>query len=144
MVLLPLLLPLSGPDPDYTLEETESLPDELQFQEPDKKTETDVAILCNILDTLYLLAVRSEEGRRKVKEGGTYLVIRELHLQVEDEGVREGCDRIVQVIMGDDPPGGDVGMRDGFDQAQARGGGEGKMVMEVEDDDEDDKIVEIF
>ena len=101
-------------------------------------------ILGILLDTLYLLAARSEEGRRVVKEGGTYLVIRELHLAVEDEVVRDGCERLVQVIMEGEVAGEDMGMQDGFKGRQARGGEWGRMVTEMGDEDEDDKIIEIF
>jgi len=86
-----------------------------------------------LLETLYLLVVRGkrqgegEEGKKRVGEGGTYLVIRELHREVEDEGVREGCERLVDVLMAVE----DV----------ERAGREGKVEVE---EDEESQVVEIF
>ena len=98
-----------------------------------------------LLESLFLIAGRSEEGKKMCEEGGVYLVIRELHLEVEDEGVRELCERLVGVLMG--------GVEE--DEMRATGGprdeGEresrGTMVTQVEeeeDDDDDDQVVEIF
>ena len=105
------------------------------------------------LETLFLLATRGGvEGRRLVREGGTYPVVRELHLDVEEEGVRRGCERLVDVIMGDEAIGGShekSGAR-GVDRAEKREdehiGGAGLMVTQgdLEVDDEDDEIVPIF
>lgn len=92
-----------------------------------------------LLETLYLLVVRGDrlgggrEGRRAVGEGGTYLVVRELHREVEDEGVREGCERLVDVLMAVE----DVDV-DGV----GRGEKGGEKVEE--DEDEESKVVEIF
>lgn len=87
-----------------------------------------------LLETLYLLVVRGDRqggdkgGKKSVSEGGTYLVVRELHREVEDEGVREGCERLVDVLMAVEDVEGE-GRGD-------KGGGE------VED--EESKVVEIF
>lgn len=97
--------------------------------------ESNIDILKGLLEALYLLTTRGNiegekagklrEGKRVVKEAGTYYVVRELHLSVEDEGVREGCERLVDVIMGDEIEG----------EGDAKGGAE---------EDEEDKILEIF
>lgn len=100
---------------------------------------------------------------------GTYPVIRELHLEVEDEGVRRGCERLVDVIMGDEVVGGSshgsaggvgvsresAGAGVGTTGSQASKGSEeaGRMVTRLDDEeeeeddddeDEDDAIVPIF
>ncbi len=89
-----------------------------------------MGVMKGLLETLYLLVVRGDrqgggkEGRKVVGEGGTYLVVRELHREEEDEGVREGCERLVDVLMAVEE-------------------GEGRGVEEVEEDEES-KLVEIF
>lgn len=143
--LLPhLLLPLLGPDPPFTDEEQDQLLPELQYLGPDQVREEDVEVMKQLLEALYLLVVRGDRlgeetdegrgGKRAVKCAGTYLVVRELHKDVEDEGVREGCERLVDVLMSIED-------------------GEGERVTEVgneehdggeENDDDEDKIVEIF
>ncbi|KAL8789225.1 MAG: hypothetical protein Q9195_006934 [Heterodermia aff. obscurata] len=136
-----LLLPLIGPDPPFTDEETEQLLPELQYLGSEQVRESNVDILKGLLEALYLLVTRGDvesekagkgrEGKRVVKEAGTYLVIRELHLGVEDEGVREGCERLVDVLMGEEMERGEEKV------------GDSSAVEDVEEDDEE-KIVEIF
>ena len=71
--------------------------------------------------------------------------MRECHAAIEDEGVRDACDRVVQVIMRKEEgeEADEITMQDG--------GGAGKMiqedrgkVQEIKDDDEDEQIVEVF
>lgn len=119
---------------------------ELQYLGPEQQRESDPRVLAGILEVLYLLVVKGDtEAKEMVQVGGTYYVVRELHLAVEDEGVREGCERLVQVLM----------QEEGEDGESATVGSEGKTLMENskdakpaekndEDDDEDDRIVEIF
>ena len=131
----------------------EALPEECQFLAEDHVQEKDVEVLKIHLETLYLLATRGGvEGRRLVKEGGTYPVIRELHLQIEDEGVRRGCERLVDVLMGNEAEGGS------HERARKAGAGDrvnkglgdgdvGRMVTQAdveEVEDEDNEIVPIF
>ena len=148
----------------------ESLPEVCQYLGDEHAQEKDVAVLKIHLETLFLLSTRGGvQGARLVKESGTYPVIRELHLQVDDEGVRRGCERLVDVLMGDDAVGGSHEAVDGKgdgDMEKVRevkpkrmgGGGivtedtnrstrPGSMVtqvMEDEDEDEDYEIVPIF
>ncbi|KAK3112998.1 Protein hgh1 [Teratosphaeriaceae sp. CCFEE 6253] len=125
-----LLLPLMG-DEEYSDEDTEGMLDECQLLPPDKAREKEADIMCTHLDTLLLLTT-SKEGRRKLKEVQVYPIVRELHLQVADEEVREGCDRLVQVLMRDEEGEGD-----------AEPGAIVPRVEEVEDD-EDDQIVDVL
>ena len=131
----------------------EALPEECQFVTPEHQQEKDVEILKIHLETLFLLATRGGvEGRRLVREGGAYPVVRELHLDFEEAGVRRGCERLVDVIMGDEAVGGShekVG-GGGGERAEEReyepSGAAGLMVTQgdLEVDDEDDEIVPIF
>jgi hypothetical protein len=64
-----------------------------------------------------------------MREIKVYPIIRECHLHVDDEGVRETCDRLVQVLMrgeeGEEHP----------DLAQ---------IEAPQKQDEDEKVVELF
>lgn len=110
--------------------------------------ESDTDILRGLLEALYLLVVRGDiqgekegggkEGTKVVRGAGTYFVVRELHLGVEDEGVRESCERLVDVLMGDEV---EEGRKDGEKRVEDWGEvGDGRD----DDDDEEGKIVEIF
>lgn len=88
-----------------------------------------------------------------MRNRGVYLVVRDLHLGVEDEGVREGCDRLVQVLMRDEE--GEAGGGEGGSGMNGRGVGElgrgageapGRMVTQIDggEGDEDEEVVEIF
>lgn len=126
--LLPyILLPLMGPE-EYSDEDMEGMPEECQLLPPDKERETDVEILKTLLETLLLLT-STREGRDMLRSRKVYPVLRECHLHVDDEGVREVCDRIVQVIMRDEPNEND------------EPAGDGERVKEV---DSDEEIVDVL
>ncbi|KAI6382411.1 hypothetical protein MCOR25_000707 [Pyricularia grisea] len=115
-VLPYLLLPIMG-DEDYDEEDMlEMLPD-LQLLPPGKKREPDSNIIQTHLETLSLLTT-TRKGRDLMREVKVYPIIRETHLRVNDEEVREACDRLVQVLMRE----------------------EGE---DADEEDEDDRIVEI-
>ena len=127
-----------------------ALPEECQYLTEDHRQEKDQEILKTHLETLLLLATRGGSiGRELVQKGGTYPIIRELHLQADDsEAVRRGCERLVDVIMSEEEgnENGNVVRRKGSD-----GGEAGRMVtqddvedIEDDEDDEDDEIVPIF
>jgi hypothetical protein len=145
--LLPyILLPLMGPE-EYSDEDTEGMLDELQLLEPDKEREKDKEIMKVHLETLLLLST-TQESRAMLRQVKIYPIIRECHMHVDDDGVREACDRVVQVIQRreegeeEDMPSG-IGGIDGLD-----GGSAGKMVAlqneDEEEEDDDDKIVDIL
>ena len=143
--LLPyLLLPLMGPE-EYSDEDTEGMLDELQLLEPDKEREADVEIMKTHLETLLLLST-TVEGRNVMRQVKVYPIVRECHLHVEDEGVREACDRVVQIIMRKEE-GEEEEIPEGA--MEAAGGGAGKMVAlgpaegAEEEEDEDERLVEI-
>ncbi|KAF2271781.1 DNA-binding protein-like protein HGH1 [Westerdykella ornata] len=140
--LLPyLLLPLMGPE-EYSDEDTEGMLDECQLLEPDKERERDVEIMKTHLETLLLLST-TREGREVLRRVKVYPIIRECHLQVEDEGVREACDRLVQVLMRKEE--GEEDGDEGQDGGASKGAG---RLVELkqdgeEDEDEEERIVDI-
>ncbi|KAL8996057.1 MAG: hypothetical protein Q9169_004333 [Polycauliona sp. 2 TL-2023] len=142
-IVPPLLLPLIGTDPAFSDSESDSLPPELQLLGPEHRQENNLQVLNNIVEALFLICARGgEEARKAVRGMGAYAVVREVHVGVEDEGIREGVERVVQLLMGDE-----VGEW-GDDEMEA-GKQEGRMVGEQgakrgDDEDEDEKIVEIF
>lgn len=127
---------------------------ELQYLGPEQIREEDKRVICGILDVLYLLAVKGEgakKGRELMKAAGGYFVVRELHVAVEDEGVREGCERLVHVLMQEDEDeGGEEGMQELVEEGSVGDGGRmltekrSKEEEENESDDDDDRVVEIF
>jgi hypothetical protein len=129
-----ILLPLMGNE-EYSDEDTEGMLDECQLLPPDKEREGQNDILCTHLDTLLLLTT-TKEGRKKLREVKVYPIVRELHAQVEDEEVRVGVDRLVQVLMR-----GEEGEEDP-NQIPPQHEGEQSRITEVEDD-EDDQMVEV-
>lgn len=128
--LLPyILLPLMGPE-EYNDEDTEGMLEDLQLLPPDKEREKDNEILKTHLETLLLLTT-TRQGRDRLREIKVYPIVRELHLQVDDEEVREGCDRLVQVVMRDEEGEGEQPNE------------ERNRVQEVEEDEEDE-IIEVL
>ncbi|MCJ1431120.1 hypothetical protein MMC27_000471 [Xylographa pallens] len=143
-----VLLPLASGSDNYSEGETDQMLEELQLLEPDKKREPKSNILVMHLETLLLLTT-NREGREKLREAGCYFVVRELHLAVENEGVREGCDRLVQVLMRDEEGEEHSGQSRGAPVSALvteRDGGsdKGMMVTQADSEDEDEQIVEIF
>lgn len=101
------------------------LPD-LQLLPPDKARDSDVQTVRTHLETLLLLTT-TRTGREALRAAGVYAVVRETHAAVEDEGVREVAERVVQVLMRDEEDG---------DAGDGRGG--------VVQESDEEKIVEIF
>ncbi|PYH78688.1 DNA-binding protein HGH1 [Aspergillus uvarum CBS 121591] len=95
-----ILLPITGPE-EYAEEEAlEMLPD-LQLLPPDKQRDTDTSIIVTHIETLLLLTT-TREGRDRMRAVQVYPIIRECHLHVNNEDVRDACDRLVQVLMRDE------------------------------------------
>lgn len=105
-ILPQLLLPLCGPDPTFSETEIESLLPELQLLGNDHHREPDFGILKTLVETVYVLVGKGgKEVRTGLKEAGTYLVVRELHLEIEDEAVRAACEKVVDLLMIDEEDG---------------------------------------
>ncbi|KHN97045.1 putative domain UPF0507 [Metarhizium album ARSEF 1941] len=126
-----VLLPITGNE-EYEVEDTmEMLPD-LQLLPPDKQRDSDKNNIQTHVETLTLLTT-TREGRDLLRKVRVYPIIRETHLRVDDEGVREACERLVQVLMRDE----DV---EGQDIEDGREGGASSRIHEI---DEDDEVVEM-
>jgi len=115
-----ILLPITGNEA-YDEEEMLAMLPDLQLLPPDKKRDPDPNIIQTHVETLTLLTM-SREGRDLMREVKVYPIIRETHLRVDDEGVQEACERLVQVLM--------------RDEAEDEGGASGDI-------DDDERIVEV-
>jgi hypothetical protein len=150
-----LLLPITGNE-EYDEEDTMDMLPDLQLLPPDKKRDPDPSIIQTHIETLMLLTT-TRMGRDKLREIKVYPIIRETHLHVENEDVREACERLVQVLMRDEENEEkvDAGMtalsrnvKKEFKHPQATGGGGSWAKVEPEEEeeeegDDDDKIVEV-
>jgi hypothetical protein len=151
-----LLLPITGNEEFDEEDMLDMLPD-LQLLPPDKTRDSDPAIIQTHVETLMLLTT-TREGRDMMRGIKVYPIVRETHMHVENEDVREACERLVQVLMRDEE--GEEKVDDGMKAlkrggANAEGGGRMKAVggagswasqeaaSDEEDEDEDDEIVEV-
>ena len=114
-----VLLPITGSE-EYDEEEMMAMLPDLQLLPPDKKRDADDSIVQTHLETLSLLAT-TRRGRELMREINVYPVVRETHSRVDDDGVRDACDRLVQVLM----------------RGEAKESGDGA------DESDNDKIVEV-
>ncbi|XP_004618767.2 protein HGH1 homolog [Sorex araneus] len=99
-----LLLPLAGPE-DFSEEEMERLPVDLQYLPPDKLREPDADIRKMLIEAVMLLTATAL-GRQQVRDQGAYLILRELHSWEPEPDVRSACERLIQVLIGDEPERG--------------------------------------
>lgn len=99
-----LLLPLAGPE-ELTDEENEGLPVDLQYLPEDKKREEDPDIRKMLLETLLLLTA-TKAGRQTLKDKNVYPIMREFHNWEKDVHVTAACEKLVQVLIGDEPEHG--------------------------------------
>ncbi|MDI1486142.1 MAG: Protein hgh1 [Ramalina farinacea] len=148
-ILPPVLLPLCSADQaNISEEEMEQLPEECQYLPPEHKQEQDVKVVGLLVEVLYLLAARGGgQGRKAMRESGVYVAVREVHLEYAEregegaEGVRGWCEKVVDLLMGEEGGGKGVG-QGGKGEGDVDGG---KVIGELEEEnDEDDEIVPIF
>lgn len=99
-----LLLPLAGPE-DFSEEEMERLPVDLQYLPPDKQREPDADIRKMLVEAIMLLTATAP-GRQQVRDQGAYLILRELHSWEPESDVRVACEKLIQVLIGDEPERG--------------------------------------
>jgi hypothetical protein len=131
-----LLLPLAGPEELADEDTADMLPD-LQLLPPDKERDSDNDVITTHLETLLLLST-TREGRDRMRQVKVYPIVRECHAHVDDDGVREGCDRLVQVLMRDEEGEGQA-----TEEALAKA--KAKAITDGQTQDEDDeKIVDVF
>jgi hypothetical protein len=148
-VLLPLM---SGAD-NYADAETDALPEELQLLASDVGREPDLNVLKTHVETILLLT-STREGRERLRADGVYPVIRECHLAVEDDEVREVCERCVQMLMRDEEGEEGEESQGARTRAEAEavrdvGGGStnmGRMITQadIESGGDEDRVIEIF
>ncbi|KAM0432816.1 hypothetical protein ACHAPT_004518 [Fusarium lateritium] len=125
-----ILLPIMGNE-EYDVDESMDMLPDLQLLPPDKKRDSDHKNIQTHVETLTLLTTTCE-GRNLMRRVKVYPVIRETHLRVEDEGVQEACERLVQVLA-----------RDEADEDKDEGKIEGANGQVQEIEDEDDQLVEV-
>nr|XP_055076338.1 protein HGH1 homolog [Misgurnus anguillicaudatus] len=99
-----LLLPLAGPE-ELSEEENEGLPVDLQYLPEDKKRETDPDIRKMLLETLLLLTA-TKGCRQIMKNKNVYPIMREFHKWEKDPHVISACEKLVQVLISDEPEEG--------------------------------------
>ncbi|XP_068789713.1 protein HGH1 homolog [Struthio camelus] len=96
-----LLLPLAGPE-ELPEEEMERLPADLQYLPQDKQREEEPDIRKMLVEAVMLLTA-TKAGRHTVREKGTYLILRELHRWEKEPDVLSACEKLIQVLIGDEP-----------------------------------------
>ncbi|KAM4583491.1 protein HGH1 homolog [Fundulus diaphanus] len=99
-----LLLPLAGPE-ELTEEENNGLPVDLQYLPEDKKREGDPDIRKMLLETLLLLTA-TKAGRQTLRQKNVYPIMREFHRWEKDVHVAAACEKLIQVLIGDEPEQG--------------------------------------
>ncbi|KAF4077796.1 hypothetical protein AMELA_G00211820 [Ameiurus melas] len=99
-----LLLPLAGPE-ELSDEENEGLPVDLQYLPEDKTREEDPDIRRMLIETLLLLTA-TKAGRQIMMKKNVYPVMREFHKWEKDPRVISACEKLVQVLIGDEPEAG--------------------------------------
>ncbi|BFZ64557.1 Protein hgh1 [Saitoella coloradoensis] len=120
-----ILLPLMGPE-EYDDEDMDGMPDECQLLGDDKKRESDEGVMVALLDALLLLTT-TRPARDLLRARKAYPIIRELHKAVEKEEVQAACERVVDILMREEP-------KEGEEEA---------AIEELESDEEDGKMVEV-
>ncbi|KAI9641031.1 Protein hgh1 [Ciborinia camelliae] len=95
-----LLLPIMGNE-EFDEEDTMAMLPDLQLLPPDKERDSDPTIMQTHVETLMLLTT-TREGRDTMREIKVYPIIRELHLKIDHDEMREACERLVQVLMRDE------------------------------------------
>ncbi|KAF5381406.1 hypothetical protein D9757_009079 [Collybiopsis confluens] len=96
-----LLLPLAGPE-ELDIDSQDLLPPALQFLPPTKTREVDPSIRLTIVEIL-LLCCHTRWGRDYMRGKAVYEVIKASHEVEREEKVREGIERWVQLIKGQEP-----------------------------------------
>ncbi|KAK2836707.1 hypothetical protein Q7C36_014576 [Tachysurus vachellii] len=99
-----LLLPLAGPE-ELSEEENEGLPVDLQYLPEDKSREDDPDIRKMLIETLLLLTA-TKVGRQILKKKNVYPIMREFHKWEKEPHVISACEKLIQVLIGDEPEAG--------------------------------------
>ncbi|KAJ6661495.1 hypothetical protein lerEdw1_014404 [Lerista edwardsae] len=81
------------------------LPLDLQYLPPEKQREPEPDIRKMLLEAILLLTA-TKPGRQLVRERGAYVILRELHKWETDPSALAACEKLVQVLIGDEPEAG--------------------------------------
>lgn len=81
------------------------LPVDLQYLAPDKHRESDPDIRKMLIEAIMLLTATAP-GRQQVRDQGSYLILRELHSWEPEPDVRVACEKLIQVLIGNEPEPG--------------------------------------
>ncbi|KAI1394087.1 DUF383-domain-containing protein [Hypoxylon trugodes] len=127
-----VLLPIMGNE-EYDEDEMMSMLPDLQLLPPDKERDADPNIIQTHVETLLLLS-STREGRDQMRSVKVYPIIRETHLRVNNEGVQDACERLVQVLMRDEAEPDKVDQIKAIEQGDSQDNNE---------EDDDDQIVEV-
>ena len=114
-LLVQLLLPLcdgadqQGNEGNLDDEDIDKLPIELQYLDEDHKREDDMETRQMLVETVWLLCA-GEEGRKTIKEQGTYQLIHRLYqweCKKEDTGekseIAEAELKLIELLIADEP-----------------------------------------
>ncbi|XP_050441206.1 protein HGH1 homolog [Adelges cooleyi] len=96
--LLPrILLPLAGPE-QFDDEDNEKLPLDLQYLPEDKERESNPKLRLALLQALTQLCAK-RDCREKIRDQGTYLILRELHKWEPNMELKLACENIVDILI---------------------------------------------
>lgn len=122
-----ILLPITGNE-EFDEEETMAMLSDLQLLPPDKQRDSDPAIIQTHIETLLLLS-STKEARDLMRRVQVYPLVRETHAKVKDEGVREACERLVNMLMREETSAASAGVKE--------------LGQSAEGEDEDEQVVEV-
>ncbi|KAI1304473.1 hypothetical protein F5Y03DRAFT_357422 [Xylaria venustula] len=131
-----ILLPITGNE-EYDLEESMAMLPDLQLLPPDKQRDSDPNVIQTHIETLLLLST-TREARERMREIKVYPIIRETHARVQDEGVQDACERLVQVLARDEADETSESRVEELGEVQ-----NGKHEIQELDDEDDNEIVEV-
>ncbi|XP_023721778.1 protein HGH1 homolog isoform X2 [Cryptotermes secundus] len=96
-ILPHLLLPLAGPE-EFTDDEMDKLPLELQYLPEDKMREPDPDIRKMLLEALIQLCAK-RSSRELIRDKNIYLILRELHKWETDRRVLLACENVIDILI---------------------------------------------
>jgi hypothetical protein len=117
-ILPRLLLPLAGPE-EFDEEDNEKLPEDLQYLPEEKTREPDPDLRTMLVETVFKLCT-TKKCLNLVKGKNTYIIMRELHKWEENKKVDIAIQKLIDLLIGDEPEEenlGDVVIPDSYKEA---------------------------
>lgn len=108
-----LLLPLAGPE-EFTDDEIEKLPIQLQYLDLNKQREDNVDLRKMLLESLFQLSA-TRESRVFLRSNGTYEILRELHKWEcinDDNSALLECESVVDILIKTEEEIGEDNLKD--------------------------------